>query len=155
MDKVRHFFISHDGILKYSLLTLMGVHFISCYKRADYNLILYIMMYFVWIPVENVGVVTKEVSRQEKGFCFILLIFTLLLDLTWMGFLEGEGKGNWVLLKIWLAIKIFSLVAKVLLLGVLYITDEDSILSMFNKKIYSFNENDEFKSSEMRLGDLN
>ena len=53
MEKVKHFIFQHQDKLKYGLLLGAGIGALNCIARADYNLILYLYIYYIWNILET------------------------------------------------------------------------------------------------------
>lgn len=58
MDKVKAFILNNQDKLKYVVLTGAAIGAFNCLTRPDYNMIVYIYMYYVWFMFEDsVGLV--------------------------------------------------------------------------------------------------
>ena len=65
---------------------LAGVN--TFFGRADYNLFIYLYMSYIWKFMENI----KESQIQEKINTFIVLLYSLIIDIFWC--LYWNGKWN-------------------------------------------------------------
>ena len=64
---------------------------INTFCRADYNFILYLYMYYIWIYMTN----DTEIQTKEKITSFYILFYSLFIDLIWCFF----WKSQWGYLK--------------------------------------------------------
>ena len=77
--------------LKYLFLTGVCIALINTFCRADYNFILYLYMYYIWIYMTN----DPEIQTKEKITSFYILFYSLFIDLIWCFF----WKSQWGYLK--------------------------------------------------------
>ena len=77
--------------LKYLFLIGACIALINTFCRADYNFILYLYMYYIWIYMTN----DTEIQTKEKITSFYILFYSLFIDLIWCFF----WKSQWGYLK--------------------------------------------------------
>ena len=53
MEKAKELVIQHQDKFKFALFAGIGIAAFNCFARADYNLILYIYVYYVWNMLES------------------------------------------------------------------------------------------------------
>lgn len=99
MDKVKQIITQNENKLKWVFIGCLVIHFICCYSRTDYNVMLYILLLFSYEP-NQIGVCNRVISNEERTYSYFLLLFTIILDIIWLiGFnnksniLEGFESG--------------------------------------------------------------
>jgi hypothetical protein len=53
MDKIKSFVLSQQGKLKQVILFGAGLGAFNCLTRPDFNLIVYLYIYYIWFMFEN------------------------------------------------------------------------------------------------------
>ena len=86
MEKIKNITSKYSSKLKYLLLCGAIIAAINTLSRADYNFVLYLFMFYVWVFMEN----STEAQNQDKIGCFYILIFSLLIDIIWANFWGGK-----------------------------------------------------------------
>ena len=69
MEKIKHLVFQHQDKLKYGLLIAAGVASINCLARPDYNIIIYIYIYYIWNILESkVNIITyvRKFKQMRK-----------------------------------------------------------------------------------------
>ena len=86
MDKLKEIVFQHQDKLKFGLMAGIGIGAFNCFARADYNLILYIYVYYIWNMLDSkVNLhINKETQENEKINSFFLLGYSLIIDLVWV-----------------------------------------------------------------------
>lgn len=99
MDKIKHIIAQNENKLKWVFVACLINHLICCYSRTDYNVMLYILLYFSWEP-NQIGICDKTISAEERNYSYFLLLFTIILDVVWLiafnnksEILEGFASG--------------------------------------------------------------
>ena len=77
--------------LKYLFLSGACLALINTFSRADYNFVLYLYMYYIWIYITN----DLEIQTREKITSFYILFYSLFIDIIWCFF----WKSQWGYLK--------------------------------------------------------
>ena len=77
--------------LKYLFLSGACLALINTFSRADYNFVLYLYMYYIWIYMTN----DPEIQTREKATSFYILFYSLFIDIIWCFF----WKSQWGYLK--------------------------------------------------------
>ena len=72
--------------LKYLFLVGACIALINTFCRADYNFILYLYMYYIWIYITD----DQEIQTREKIIVFYILLYSLLIDLIWVIFWKSQ-----------------------------------------------------------------
>ena len=77
MEKVKELIVQHQDKFKFALMGGIGIAGFNCFARADYNLILYIYVYYIWNMLDSkVNIImNKETQENEKINSFFLLGF--------------------------------------------------------------------------------
>lgn len=72
--------------IKIFLLIGAGIAAFNCLTRPDYNLIIYLYIYFIFDSCND----NKEMQASEKLNSWFFLIFSILIDLFWTLFWSGK-----------------------------------------------------------------
>lgn len=72
--------------IKLFLLIGAGIGAFNCLTRPDYNLIIYLYIYFIWDSCSD----QKEMQSSEKLNSWFFLIFSIFVDLFWTLFWSGK-----------------------------------------------------------------
>ena len=91
MDKVSQFAETYSDKLKYLILAGAFIGLINTFCRADYNFILYLYMFYVWMHLTE----DQEIQTREKITIFYILFYSLFIDFIWCFF----WKSQWGYLK--------------------------------------------------------
>ena len=86
MEKITKTVQIHLDKLKYLIMAGAVIGLINTFCRADYNFILYLYMYFIWIHITE----DKEIQTREKITIFYLLLYSLFIDLIWCFFWKSQ-----------------------------------------------------------------
>ena len=86
MEKIIKTVQTHLDKLKYLIMAGAVIGLINTFCRADYNFILYLYMYFIWIHITE----DKEIQTREKITIFYLLLYSLFIDLIWCFFWKSQ-----------------------------------------------------------------
>ncbi len=90
MEKVRQLVHTHQDKLKYLVFAGAGIAAFNTLARPDFNLILYLYIFYVWNMMNDV----KEVQTSEKVLCFYILAYSLIIDVTWCLFWGTRWGGK-------------------------------------------------------------
>ena len=91
MEKVKQLAEKHSDKLKYLLLTGAFIGLINTFCRADYNIVIYLYMFYIWAFMKE----DLENQSREKVTFFFILWYSLIIDIIWCFF----WKSKWGLLK--------------------------------------------------------
>ena len=91
MEKVKQLAEKHSDKLKYLLLTGAFIGLINTFCRADYNIVIYLYMFYVWSFMKE----DLENQSREKVTFFYILWYSLIIDIIWCFF----WNSKWGLLK--------------------------------------------------------
>ena len=91
MEKVKQLAEKHSDKLKYLLLTGAFIGLINTFCRADYNILIYLYMFYVWSFMKE----DLENQSREKVTFFYILWYSLIIDIIWCFF----WNSKWGLLK--------------------------------------------------------
>jgi len=89
MDKVRTLVTQHQDKFKFLLFGGAGLAAFNTLARPDYNLILYLYIFYVWNNMND----SKETQSSEKISSFFILLYSLLIDFVWC-FFWGSRWGE-------------------------------------------------------------
>ena len=91
MDKAKQLAEQHSNKLKYLLLIGALIGLINAFSRADYNFIIYLYMFYIWIFMKE----DVENQSKEKVTFFYILCYSIIIDIIWCLF----WKSQWGSLK--------------------------------------------------------
>ena len=91
MDTVSQLAEKYSDKLKYLILAGASIGLINTFCRADYNFILYLYMFYVWMHLTE----DQEIQTREKITIFYILFYSLIIDIIWCFF----WKSQWGYLK--------------------------------------------------------
>ena len=91
MEKIKQLAEKYSSKLKYLLLGGAFIGLINTFCRADYNLIIYLYMFYVWAFMNE----DLESQTKEKVTFFYILLYSILIDIIWCFF----WNSKWGLLK--------------------------------------------------------
>ncbi len=91
MEKVIQLAEKYSDKLKYLLLGGALVGLINTFCRADYNLVIYLYMFYVWQFMKD----DLESQTREKVTFFYILCYSIIIDVIWCFF----WNSKWNLLK--------------------------------------------------------
>lgn len=88
MNGCKDWIYKNAGKMKIFFLLGAGLGAFNCLTRPDYNLIIYLYIYFIWDSCSDM----KEMQSKEMLYSWIFLIFSLLIDLFWTLFWSGKWE---------------------------------------------------------------
>lgn len=91
MESVKRIVHQNEHRFKPLLFASIGLAAFNTLARADYNLIIYIYIYYVWTVMTD----SKEVQASEKSNSFLVLLFSLIIDILWVTF----WSSHWSIIK--------------------------------------------------------
>ena len=91
MDTISRLAEKYSDKLKYLILAGASIGLINTFCRADYNFILYLYMFYVWMHLTE----DQEIQTREKITIFYILFYSLIIDIIWCFF----WKSQWGYLK--------------------------------------------------------
>ena len=89
METLKNLAEKHSGKLKYLFICGAVIGLINTFCRADYNFILYIVMFYIWKFLD------QKTQSSEKVTFFYILLYSGLIDIIWCFF----WNNKWDLLK--------------------------------------------------------
>ena len=90
MDKIRQLVVTHQEKFRFVLFAGAGIAAFNTLARPDYNLILYLYIFYVW---NNMGD-SKENQVSEKLFTFYALVYSFIIDIVWACFWGSRWGGK-------------------------------------------------------------
>jgi hypothetical protein len=96
MERVKGLLYQHQSKLNYVLIGCAGLAAFNCLTRPDYNMIIYIYMYYVWFMMDENKVNNiflnyyKELQVNEKLNSYYFLCFSFIIDIIWIIFWSGR-----------------------------------------------------------------
>jgi hypothetical protein len=89
MEKVKQLVTQHQDKFKFILFAGAGIGAFNTLARPDYNMILYLYIYYIWNNMSD----SKETQTTEKINSFFVMMFSLLIDIIWC-FFWGSRWGS-------------------------------------------------------------
>ena len=89
MDKCKDFIYRNQSKIKIILLISATLSTITCFSKFDYNLVLFLYLYFLW---DN-NIDNKELESSERLNVFFFLLFSFLIDLAWLFIWPGRWSS--------------------------------------------------------------
>ena len=86
MDNITQLAEKHAGKLKYLFLIGASIGLINTFCRADYNFILYLYIFYIWLHLNE----DKEIQTREKVTLFYILVYSLFIDIIWCFFWQSQ-----------------------------------------------------------------
>ncbi len=82
MDRIKQLVTQHQDKFKFLLFGGAGIAAFNTLARPDFNLILYLYIYYVWNNMND----SKETQASEKINSFFILAYSLIIDIIWSSF---------------------------------------------------------------------
>ena len=79
MDRVKQVVNKNQDKFNYLLFTGAGLAAFNTLARPDFNLVLFLYIYYVW----NMMTDSKETQSSEKINSFFILLYSLFIDIFW------------------------------------------------------------------------
>jgi len=86
MNGCKDWIYKNQDKIKTFLLIGAGIGAFNCLTRPDYNVIIYLYIFFIFDSCND----NKEMQSSEKLNSFFFLLFSLLIDLFWTLFWSGK-----------------------------------------------------------------
>ena len=86
MENIKQLAEKHAGKLKYLFLIGASIGLINTFCRADYNFILYLYIFYIWLHLNE----DKEIQTREKVTLFYILVYSLFIDIIWCFFWQSQ-----------------------------------------------------------------
>jgi hypothetical protein len=86
MDAIKDLVIKHQDKFKFLIYAGVGIAGFNCLTRPDYNLIIYLYIYYIWFILTD----NKETQSKEKTSAFFFLAYSLVIDFSWTIFWSGK-----------------------------------------------------------------
>ena len=148
MEKIKNLAKQNSHRLNFLLITGAIIGGINTLSRADYNLILYLYMYYIWHFMDN----QKESQIQEKVSSFFFAFYSLIIDIIWCIFwgkkwnsLQKDSESTIHFIVIFLSW--IGIIIKIISLFIICIVEWDFIKSSLPKKLQDkFNNGNKFEA---------
>ena len=148
MEKIKNLEKENLYIIIFLLITGAIIGGINTLSRADYNLILYLYMYYIWHFMDN----QKESQIQEKVSSFFFAFYSLIIDIIWCIFwgkkwnsLQKDSESTIHFIVIFLSW--IGIIIKIISLFIICIVEWDFIKSSLPKKLQDkFNNGNKFEA---------
>ena len=136
MEKITQLAEKYSNELKYLFLTGACIGLINTFCRADYNFILYLYAFYIWIYLTEV----QETQSKEKVTIFYLLLYSLFIDFIWCffwnsqwGYLKQDiesGTHGLVIFLSWIGILL-----KIIIGIIIAVTEKNILKGILPKKL--------------------
>ncbi len=146
MEKIKILAKQNSNKLKYLLVIGAIIGGINTLCRADYNLILYLYMYYIWHYMNN----QKESQIQEKVSSFFFAFYSLIIDIIWCIFwgrkwnsLKKDSESTIHSIVIFLSW--IGIIIKIMCLFIIFFVEWEFIKTSLPKKLQDkFNNDNNF-----------
>ena len=136
MEKITKLAEKYSNELKYLFLTGACIGLINTFCRADYNFILYLYAFYIWIHLTE----EQETQSKEKVTIFYLLLYSLFIDFIWCffwnsqwGYLKQDiesGTHGLVIFLSWIGILL-----KIIIGIIIAVTEKNILKGILPKKL--------------------
>ena len=136
MEKITQLAEKYSNKLKYLFLTGACIGLINTFCRADYNFILYLYAFYIWIHLTE----DQETQSKEKVTIFYLLLYSLFIDFIWCffwnsqwGYLKQDiesGTHGLVIFLSWIGILL-----KIIIGIIIAVTEKNILKAVLPKKL--------------------
>lgn len=86
MESCKQWVYNNQDKMTYFFLLGAAIGGFNCLTRPDYNLVIYLYIYFIWDKCSD----NKEMQSSEKLNSWFFLIFSVLIDVFWTLFWSGK-----------------------------------------------------------------
>ena len=86
MESCKQWIYQNQDKMTYFFLLGAAIGGFNCLTRPDYNLVIYLYIYFIWDKCSD----NKEMQSSEKLNSWFFLIFSVLIDVFWTLFWSGK-----------------------------------------------------------------
>lgn len=86
MESCKQWIYQNQDKMTYFFLLGAAIGGFNCLTRPDYNLVIYLYIYFIWDKCSD----KKEMQSSEKLNSWFFLIFSVLIDVFWTLFWSGK-----------------------------------------------------------------
>ena len=86
MESCKQWVYNNQDKMAYFFLLGAAIGGFNCLTRPDYNLVIYLYIYFIWDKCSD----NKEMQSSEKLNSWFFLIFSVLIDVFWTLFWSGK-----------------------------------------------------------------
>ena len=86
MENITKLAEKYSSKLKYLFLIGASIGLINTFCRADYNFILYLYIFYIWLHLTE----DKEIQTREKVTLFYILVYSLFIDIIWCFFWQSQ-----------------------------------------------------------------
>ncbi len=86
MESCKQWVYQNQDKMAYFFLLGAAIGGFNCLTRPDYNLVIYLYIYFIWDKCSD----NKEMQSSEKLNSWFFLIFSVLIDVFWTLFWSGK-----------------------------------------------------------------
>ena len=84
---------NNENIIGYVLLGGVGLTVISCLERCDFNLFLFIFVFYTIYSSGHQAKVIPQIERTELMLTSAMFVFSIVIDLFWVCFYRNTVSG--------------------------------------------------------------
>ena len=84
---------NNENIIGYVLLGGVGLTVISCLERSDFNLFLFIFVFYTTYSSGHQAKVIPQIERTESMLTSFMFVFSIVIDLLWVCFYRSTVSG--------------------------------------------------------------
>ena len=84
---------NNENIIGYVLLGGVGLTVISCLERCDFNLFLFIFVFYTIYSSGHQAKVIPQIEHTELMLTSVMFVFSIVIDLLWVCFYRNTVTG--------------------------------------------------------------
>lgn len=84
---------NNENIIGYVLLGGVGLTVISCLERSDFNLFLFIFVFYTVYSSGHQAKVIPQIESSELMLTSFMFVFSIVIDLLWVVFYRNAVSG--------------------------------------------------------------
>lgn len=93
MERISNMLKANEKIIGYTLLGGCGLAGLNCLERPDYNLFLYLFIYFTMFSSGHSIQIQPVMQRTERMYATYVFGISIIVDFLWVIMYKGTGNG--------------------------------------------------------------
>ena len=91
MERISTILKSNEKIIGYSLIGSCVIAGLNCLERPDYNLFLYLFIYYTMFSSGHTVKIQPSLQRNERMLATYVFAISMIIDILWVIFYKGSG----------------------------------------------------------------
>ena len=91
MERISNILKSNEKIIGYSLIGSCVIAGLNCLERPDYNLFLYLFIYYTMLSSVHTVKIQPSLQRNERMLATYVFAISMIIDILWVIFYKGSG----------------------------------------------------------------